>query len=159
MQHLFGDDLLGMKPFLPDLVSALGLGRLLMILELIQNPGLLILPQPGYEKLGGIAFKIADDIGQFVTGDHQVQMVVQDDIGIDFQAFMLTAKPEGVDKDVKIGFPGEEGNPLDYRAGDEIRDAWFSDRSFGLLWANKSLIVSVSDSYTLYFLKTPPATL
>ena len=69
----------------------------------------MILLQPGDEKLGGIAFKIPDDIGQFVTGDHQMQMVVQDDIGIDFQAFMLAAKPEGVDKDVKIGFPGERG--------------------------------------------------
>ena len=29
MQHFFGDDLLGMKPFLPDLISALGLGWLL----------------------------------------------------------------------------------------------------------------------------------
>jgi hypothetical protein len=47
-------------------------------------------------------------------------MVVQDDISIDLQAFMLTAKPEGVDKNVKIGFPGEEGNPLDHREGDEV---------------------------------------
>ena len=84
MQHLFGDDLLGVKPFLPDLVSALGLGWLLIILELIQDPGLLILLQPGDEKLGGIAFKIPDDIGQFFTDDHQVQMVVQDDISVDF---------------------------------------------------------------------------
>jgi hypothetical protein len=85
---------------------------------LIQNPGLLILLQPGDEKLGGIAFKIADDIGQFVTRDHQVQMVVQDDISINLQGFMLTAKPEGVDKNVKIGFPGEKGNPFYHRAGD-----------------------------------------
>ena len=80
MQHLFGDDLLGVKPFLPDLIMALGLGWLLMILELAQNPGLLILLQASQEKLGGIAFKIPDDIGQFVPGDHQVQMVIQDDI-------------------------------------------------------------------------------
>jgi hypothetical protein len=87
---------------------------------LIQDPGLLGLLQPGDEKLGGVAFKIPDDIGQFFTRDHQVQMVVQDDLDIDFQAFMRTAKPEGADKNVKIGFPGEEGNPLDYRAGDEV---------------------------------------
>lgn len=48
-------------------------------------------------------------------------------ITMDLQAFMLTAKPEGADKNVKIGLPGEEGNPFDYRAGDEVRDAWFSD--------------------------------
>jgi hypothetical protein len=35
---------------------ALGLGWLLMILELAQNPGLLILLQASQEKLGGIAF-------------------------------------------------------------------------------------------------------
>lgn len=87
----------------------------------------MILLQPGDEKLGGIAFKIPDDTGQFFTRDHQVQMVVQDDIGIDFQAFMLTAKPEGADKEVKIGFPGEEGNPFDHRAGNEVRDARLSD--------------------------------
>jgi hypothetical protein len=50
MQHLLGDDLLGVKPFLPDLVIALGLVRLLIIPELIQDPGLLILHQPGDEK-------------------------------------------------------------------------------------------------------------
>jgi hypothetical protein len=51
------------------------------------------------EKLlaNAIIFKIPDDIRQFVTGHHQVQMVVQDDISIDSQALMLTAKPEGVD--------------------------------------------------------------
>jgi hypothetical protein len=54
-------------------------------------------------------------------------MVVQDDLDIDFQAFMRTAKPEGADKNVKIGFPGEEGNPFDHRAGDEVGDPWFSD--------------------------------
>ena len=42
-------------------------------------------------------------------------------------AFMLTAKPKGADENVKIGFPGEEGNPLDHRVGDEVGDAWFSD--------------------------------
>ena len=54
-------------------------------------------------------------------------MVVQDDISIDLQAFMLTTKLEGLNEDIKIGFPGEEGNPLDHRAGDEVRTAWFSD--------------------------------
>ena len=54
-------------------------------------------------------------------------MVVQYDIGMDFQAFMLTAKPQGVDKNVKIGFPGENGNPFDHRAGDEVRAAGFFD--------------------------------
>ena len=37
MQHLLGDDPLGMKPFLPDLIIALGLGGLLIILQLVQN--------------------------------------------------------------------------------------------------------------------------
>jgi hypothetical protein len=50
-------------------------------------------------------------------------MVVQDDLGIELQAFMLAAKVEGVKKKVKIGLSGEEGNPVDHRAGDEIRDA------------------------------------
>jgi hypothetical protein len=127
MQHLFRDDLLGMKPFLPDLIVAPGLGWLLIILELIQNSGLLILLQPGDEKLGGIAFQIPDDIGQFVTGDYQVQMVVQDGIGIDFQALILAAEPEGVNDYVEIGFPGEDGNPLDHCAGNEVGDARFSD--------------------------------
>ncbi len=127
MQHLFGDDLLWMKPFLPDLVVASDLGRLLIILELVQEPGLLILLQPGDEKLGGVAFEVPDNIRQFVTGDHQVQMVVQNDISIDLQVLMLTAKPEGVEENVKIGLSGEKGNPSDHRAGDEVWTAWFSD--------------------------------
>jgi hypothetical protein len=176
-----------MKPFLPDLLVAPGLGRLFMILKLIQHPGLLILLQPGDKLLGSVALKIPDGIRQLVTGDHQVQMVVQDDISIDLQAFMLLAKFVGAhpcvrphegghtgpplrksprgwreliisfaqsfflyplsppagervrvrgDKKkklfataiyVKIGFPDEEGNPLDHRAGDEVGDAGLSD--------------------------------
>jgi hypothetical protein len=126
LQHRLGDNLLGMKPFLPDLVIAPGLGRLLMILQLIQDPGLLIMFQLGNDALGGVALEIPDELRQFVTRDHQVQMVVQDDLGVELQAFMLAAKLEGVEKKVKIGLPGEEGNPVDHRAGDEIRDAGLS---------------------------------
>jgi len=41
---------------------------------------------------------------------------------MDLQAFMLAAKPEGVEENIKIGFPGEEGNPLDHREGDRSTD-------------------------------------
>jgi hypothetical protein len=116
-----------MKPFLPDLIIALVLGRLLIILELVQNPSLLILLQPGDEALGGVAFKIPYDIGQFVSGDHQVQMVVQNNIGIELESFMLAAELEGVHENVKIGFSGEEGNPIDHCAGYEVGDAGFSN--------------------------------
>ena len=44
-----------------------------------------------------------------VTGGHQVQMVVQDDIGVKLQALMLAAKPEGVEENIEIRFPGEDG--------------------------------------------------
>ena len=54
-------------------------------------------------------------------------MVVQDDVGIELQAFMLTAILEGVEEEVEIGFTGEEGQPVDHGAGEEVRDAWFSD--------------------------------
>jgi len=40
---------------------------------------------------------------------------------------MLAAKLKGVEEDVEVGFPGEEGKPLDRRAGDEVGDAWCSD--------------------------------
>jgi hypothetical protein len=56
-----------------------------------------------------------------------MHMVVQDDISIDLQAFILTAKLEGVEENVKIGFPGEKGNPFDHRAGDEVETAGVSD--------------------------------
>ena len=54
MQHLLRDNLLGMKPFLPDLIIAPGLGGLLIILQLVQDPGLLLLLQPGDQTLGGV---------------------------------------------------------------------------------------------------------
>jgi hypothetical protein len=54
-------------------------------------------------------------------------MIVQDDISIDLEVFILTAKPKGVDENVKIGFPGKDRNPFDHGASDEVRDAWFSD--------------------------------
>jgi hypothetical protein len=34
---------------------------------------------------------------------------------------------KGVNEKVKIGFPDEEGNPFDHRAGDEIRNARLSN--------------------------------
>jgi hypothetical protein len=83
LQHRLRDDLLGMKPFLPDLVVAPGFGRLLMILQLIQDPGLLIMLQLGDDALGGVTLEIPDELRQFVPRDHQVQMVVQDDLGIE----------------------------------------------------------------------------
>jgi hypothetical protein len=128
MQHYLGDNLLGMNPFLPDLVVAPGLGRLLIILQLIQDPGLLILLQLGDEALGGVALEIPDDISQFRPSHKQVQVIIQDGIGIDFQAFMLAAELEGVDEDVKVGFPGEDGDPFDHRAGDEVGDSGLSNR-------------------------------
>jgi hypothetical protein len=127
LQHRLGDDLLGMKPFLPDLVVAPGLGRLLKILQLIQDPGLMIMFQLGDDALAGVALEIPDDLRQSVTRHNQVQMVVQDDIGIELQVFMLAAKLEGVEKKVKIGLPGEEGNPVDHRASDEVRAAGLSN--------------------------------
>ena len=42
-------------------------------------------------------------------------------------AFMLAAEPKRVDQNVKIGFPGEEGNPFDDRAGEEVETAGVSD--------------------------------
>jgi hypothetical protein len=48
-------------------------------------------------------------------------MVVQDDISIDLEVFILTAKPKGVDENVKIGFPGKDRNPFDHGASDEVR--------------------------------------
>jgi hypothetical protein len=83
--------------------------------------------QLGDDALGGVALEIPDDLRQFIARDHQVQMVVQDDLTIELQAFMQAAKLEGAEKKVKIGLPGEEGNPVDHRAGGEIRDAGLSD--------------------------------
>ena len=47
-------------------------------------------------------------------------MVVEDDIGINFQALILTAKLKGVDENIQIGLPGEDRNPLDHCTGDEV---------------------------------------
>ncbi len=47
-------------------------------------------------------------------------MIVQDDIGVKLQALMLTAKLEGVEENIEIGLPGEDGEPFDRRAGDEV---------------------------------------
>ena len=112
------------------------------------GPGLLILLQPGDEKLGGIAFNtdLRSKSNNGNVGAHlcvrplggtrrspPYKMVSFDrnDITVNLSpattAFMLAAKPEGVDENIKVGFPGEEGNPLDHREGDEVGNAWFSD--------------------------------
>ena len=43
------------------------------------------------------------------------------------QVFMLPTNLEGVKENIEIGFPGEEGEPFDRCAVDEVWDAWFSD--------------------------------
>ncbi len=55
-------------------------------------------------------------------------MIVQDDLGVKLQALTLAAKPEGVEENIEIGLPGEDGEPVDHRAGDEVGAAWFSNR-------------------------------
>ena len=54
-------------------------------------------------------------------------MIVQDDIGIKLQALMLTAKLEGVEENIEKGLPGEDGEPFNYRAGDEVCPSWVSN--------------------------------
>ena len=54
-------------------------------------------------------------------------MIVQDDIGIKLQALMLTAKLEGVEENIEKGLPGEDGEPFDHRAGDEVCPSWVSN--------------------------------
>ena len=56
-----------------------------------------------------------------------MQMIVQDDIGIKLQALMLTAKLEGVEENIEKGLPGEDGEPFNYRAGDEVCPSWVSN--------------------------------
>ena len=40
-----------------------------------------------------------------------------------------------VDENVEIGLPGENGEPFDHRAGDEVGDAGLSDGIAGAHWS------------------------
>jgi len=40
---------------------------------------------------------------------------------------MLSAKLEGVQENIEIGFPGEEGNPLYHSAGEKVRGVRLSN--------------------------------
>lgn len=40
---------------------------------------------------------------------------------------MLTAKLEGVEENIEIGLPGEDGEPFNHRAGDEVCPSWVSN--------------------------------
>jgi hypothetical protein len=126
-QHLLGNNLLGVKALLPDLVAAPGLAGLLIIAQLIEHPGLLVLLQLDQEALGAVALEIPEGRGQVGGGGHQVEMVVQDDVGVNLEVLVLAVKLEGVDEQVEIGLAGEERQPVDHGAGEEMGDACFSN--------------------------------
>jgi hypothetical protein len=65
------------------------------------------------------------------------RLIVQDDVSIDFQSLMLAAKPEGIQENVEIGLAGEEGNPLDHSAGEEVRGVRLSNGIAGSHGARK----------------------
>jgi hypothetical protein len=94
------------------------------------------------EKLlaNAIIFKIPDDIRQFVAGHHQVQMIVQDDIGIDFQALMLAAELEGVD-DTELQSKNNENPCHSERSAASLRiSAAWHERFFAPLRMTKIVI-------------------
>lgn len=59
--------------------------------------------------------------GKVAAGEDGVEMIVEDDPGVDFQAAMLPAVEEGLYHYVATRRCGEDGQPFDDGAGDEVR--------------------------------------
>ena len=93
-----------MDAFLPDLMFG---SRFAMrgaeVGELVQQPLAAFRLELGEDRAGGEAFEIADGVGQFGAGDDGVEVVVEDDPGVEAQALVLAAVLEGADEDIAAG--------------------------------------------------------
>ncbi len=79
-------------------------GRLAMrgaeVGELVEQPLAAFGLKLGEDRAGGEGFEVADGIRQLRAGDDGVEVVVEDDPGVEAQSFVLPAVLEGADEDV-----------------------------------------------------------
>ena len=81
-----------MHPFLPDLVCA---GRFVSgakMLQLMEEPIAPFRPQLGQKRARGKLFQVADGLRQVGAGDDGVEVVVENNPGVNAQILVLAAK-------------------------------------------------------------------
>ncbi len=67
-----------------------------------------------------MAFEIGQDAGEFWRVEDGVEVVVEEDPRVDFQALVLAAIFEGFDENIAPGRGGEERDPRDDGRRDEV---------------------------------------
>ena len=119
--HLIALDLLGHAPFLPNLIIALGL------VPPLQRPKL------AEKYLGTLGFQQVDDLSgrvhfetfygvrQLWCGGNQVQVILQDHVGVQPKAFFLFEKNPGVEDYLHGLGPRENSLSTHDRTSEEIR--------------------------------------
>ena len=118
--HFIAGVSLRMKSLLPDLMRAFGFMRRTEKAELVQEPLAIFLLQLIEKALRCVALEVGHDAGEVGRGQDGVEMIVEDDPGVDFQTLVFAAVFEGFDDDIAAGFRCENRQPGDNRQGDEM---------------------------------------
>ncbi len=69
-----------------------------------------------------VRLEIADFFRQVVGGGNKMNMVLEDDISEQYQAILILEKLPGIEDDLNGFGPGENGEPADDCAGQEVRE-------------------------------------
>jgi len=126
LQHrCITDDGLRVESLLPHLMGALLLMRGATVRELIEQPGARFDFEQFENPARGVALEIRHDLREGGCGEDGVEMVVEDDPGVDLKALVYAAILECRDEDVAARGGGEGGQPGHDGRGDEVGGGGF----------------------------------
>ncbi len=108
-----------MRPLLPELIFVRFV-RSPVMPKLIEQPFAPFELDLLDELFSGEALQIAQDGGEIGRGEDGVEMIVEDDPGMDGQPFVLAAVFERSHDDVAARRGSEDGQPFDGGGGDEV---------------------------------------
>jgi len=81
-----------MDSFLPDLMLTFAFMLSLEELKLFKQPDLVVLPGGRQYFFGSMSLKVSNHLGQIICADHQMEMVIEDNIAMEAQPLLLSAE-------------------------------------------------------------------
>ena len=125
--HLVADNRDWMEAFLPDLPFALQFVGGVKVFELVEQPFAVFFSQLVHDFLGGEPLEIAHHLYQIGGREDGVEVIVEDNPGVHFQALLCAAVVPRLNENVAARGRSENGQPRDNCRGDELRVLDFAD--------------------------------
>lgn len=121
LHHLVAHQRLRVIALLPELQVGFGLVSGAPLPQEMQQPVALFGPELRGERASGVTLEIGNDSREIGRGDDGMEVIVEDDPGVNLQPFVDAAVFERVRDDLAAGIGGEDGQPPDDGGGDELR--------------------------------------